>query len=73
MNQKPCLYLRNLWVEEGHEGEGSEGFRDENICNLSELGEVVPEVFCRHVLGAAADEHFAGNLLYLTLLYRERE
>ena len=66
-------YLRDLWIEECHEGEGPEGLRDEDVGDLSELGEVVPEVFCRHVLGAAADEHLAGNLLYLTLLQRKKE
>ena len=68
-----CEYLRDLRIKKCHKGEGSEGLRDEHVSDLPEFGEVVPQVFCRHVLGAAADEHLAGDLLYLTLLCRGKE
>jgi hypothetical protein len=59
------VYRFYLWIKEGDEGEGPEGLRYEDICDLPEPGEVLLEVLTRHLLRAPAHEHLARHLLHL--------
>jgi hypothetical protein len=56
-----------LWIKEGDEGEGPEGLRYEDVCDLPELGEILLEVLTRHLLRAPAHEHLARHLLHLNI------
>ncbi len=68
LNFSLLAHLCDLGIQKGDEGKRSEGLGDEDVRHLSELGKVIPQVISVHVFGAAANEHLAGNLLYLTLL-----
>jgi hypothetical protein len=59
-------YRYYLWIKESDKGEGPEGLRYEDVCDLPELGEVLLEVLTRHLLRAPAHEHLAGHLLHLS-------
>jgi hypothetical protein len=63
-------YRFYLWIKEGDEGEGPEGLRYEDVCDLPEFGEVLLEVLTRHLLRAPAHEYLAWHLLHLNTYQR---
>lgn len=59
----------NLVICKGDESERSEGFRNENICNLPILHEELTELISGYVLCATAHKHFpAPHWFIWTLL-----